>query len=91
MFFKLARKTDPKTSKKAAEKVDFSIGHHDQILAVLILSGPQGKDGIADRCKLDPNQVARRLHEMVKLGLIRATGKKVKSKSNREEREWELV
>jgi len=91
MFFKLARKNDPQTSKDAAKKVNFEVGHYDQILAVLVLSGPQGKDGIADRCKLDPNQVARRLNEMAKLGLIRPTGKTVKSKSNRSEREWELV
>ena len=55
MFFKLARKNDPQTSKDAAKKVNFEVGHYDQILAVLVLSGPQGKDGIADRCKLDPN------------------------------------
>ena len=56
-----------------------------------MLNGPQGKDGIADRSTLDPNQVARRLKEMMQLGLVRLTGKTVKSKSNREEREWELA
>jgi predicted transcriptional regulator len=85
------RNNDPITSKLAADKVDFKAKHYDQILAVLILSGPQGKDGIADRSMLDPNQVARRLKEMMQLGLVRLTGKTVKSKSNREEREWELA
>lgn len=85
------RKNDPITSKLAADEVDFQAKHYDQILAVLILSGPQGKDEIADRSTLDPNQVARRLKEMLKLGLVRLTGKTVKSKSNRSEREWELA
>jgi DNA-binding MarR family transcriptional regulator len=85
------RKDDPFTSKLAAEQVDFRVHHFDQILAVLVLHGPQGKDGIADRSMLDPNQVARRLKEMMKQGLVKLTGKTVKSKSNREEREWELA
>ena len=85
------RKTDPITSKKAADEVDFKAKHYDQILAVLVLNGPQGKDGIADRSTLDPTQVSRRLKEMMQIGLVRLTGKTVKSKSNRDEREWELA
>lgn len=85
------RKTNPITSKKAADEVDFKAKHYDQILAVLVLNGPQGKDGIADRSTLDPTQVSRRLKEMMQIGLVRLTGKTVKSKSNRDEREWELA
>jgi len=35
------RKNDPITSKQAADKVDFKAKHYDQILAVLVLNGPQ--------------------------------------------------
>jgi predicted transcriptional regulator len=85
------RKDDPFTSKLAAEKVDFKVHHFEIIQAVLLLHGPLGKDGIADHSNLDPNQVARRLKEMMDNGFVKLTGRTVKSKSNREEREWELA
>jgi hypothetical protein len=43
---------------------------------------------ISAMTNLDSNQVARRLNEMQKIGLIKLTGKTVKSDSGRSEREW---
>jgi predicted ArsR family transcriptional regulator len=50
--------------------------------------GPRGKDGIARITKLNSNQVARRLPEMAKLGLVEETGKLVLSDAGRKERQW---
>ena len=50
--------------------------------------GPRGKDGIARITKLGPNQVARRLPEMAKMGLVEQTGEIVLSDAGRKERQW---
>jgi predicted ArsR family transcriptional regulator len=87
-FFR-ARANDAITSFKAADSVkDMCKQHHDLIVACLSKIGPLGKDGIAKYTGLQSNQVARRLHELQKLGLIELTGKEVKSNSGRNEREW---
>ncbi len=49
-----------------------------------------GKDGIAQHSGLDSNQVARRLNELSNMDLIELTGRTVKSKSGRNEREWKV-
>ncbi len=87
--FPRVRKTDPVTSHEAAEAIKPVVSHHYQtILECLQTHGALGKDGIASLTNLDSNQVARRLNEMQKIGLIKLTGKTVKSNSGREEREW---
>lgn len=87
-FFR-ARSKDPITSFEAADAVkEMAESHYAIILQVLKDNGPLGKDGISAICGLDGNQVARRLSEMEKLDLISLTGRKVKSKSKRNEREW---
>jgi hypothetical protein len=87
-FFR-ARLTDPATSHAAADAAkDFVPAHYTAILDVLKHYGPMGKDGIAACGLLEANQIARRLKEMQKLGLIMLTGRLVKSKANRDEREW---
>jgi uncharacterized tellurite resistance protein B-like protein len=88
----MARAGDPETSHMAAASVtdSFVNSHYAQILEALTTIGPLGKDGISFYSKLQANQIARRLNEMQKLGLIRLTGKTVKSNSNRQEREWTI-
>ena len=88
--FPRVRNSDPVTSHQAAESITDVSSHYAQILEALSTIGPLGKDGISFYSRLDPNQIARRLKEMQKLGLIRLTGKTVKSNSNHPEREWTL-
>jgi len=87
--FPRVRKTDPETSFQAAESIKpVAERHFHVILECLQAHGALGKDGIASLTNLDGNQVARRLNEMQKIGLIHLTGKTVKSNSGRSEREW---
>jgi len=88
--FPRVRTSDPATSHQAAASISDVSSHYAQILEALSTIGPLGKDGISFYSKLDPNQIARRLNEMQKLGLISLTGKTVKSNSNRQEREWTI-
>ena len=87
-FFR-ARATDAITSFQAADSIkDVAKMHQEVIVACLQRFGALGKDGIAKQTGLQSNQVARRLSELEKLGLIELTGKTVKSASGRNEREW---
>ena len=89
--FPRVRTTDPLTSFEAAESIKPVVNkHYDIILECLQTYGALGKDGISSLTKLESNQVARRLNEMQKIGLIHLTGKTVKSNSGRNEREWEI-
>ena len=84
-----ARSTDPITSFEAAESArDLANRHGQTIVECLKNYGAMGKDGISDVTGLEPNQIARRLSELEKEGYIKLTGNTVKSKSNRNEREW---
>jgi len=87
--FPRVRKTDPLTSFEAAEAIKPVVSHHYEIIQECLKNyGPLGKDGIAAMTNLEGNQIARRLNEMQKIGLIHLTGKTVKSNSGRNEREW---
>ena len=87
--FPRVRKTDPVTSFQAADSIKpVAPKHYSVIVDCLQTYGPLGKDGISAMTNLDSNQVARRLNEMQKIGLIKLTGKTVKSDSGRSEREW---
>ena len=88
-FKPLARSTDPITSYQAAESVKESAKQHQSVIFMCLLKhGALGKDGISKLTGLDSNQVARRLAELQRQGQIVLTGRTVKSKSGREEREW---
>ena len=88
-FFPRVRKDDPITSFEAADSIkEVTAKHYKIIQECLQANGPLGKDGIARLAGLESNQVARRLNEMKKLGLITLTGNNVKSNSGRNEREW---
>jgi predicted transcriptional regulator len=88
-IFPRVRKDDPITSFEAADSVkQLASKHHKIIHDCLEQHGPLGKDGIARLTGLESNQVGRRLNEMKVIGFISLTGKKVKSDSGRNEREW---
>ena len=82
---------DPITSFEAADQAKELASKHHKTIIEALKSGALGKDGIALKTGLDSNQVARRLSELQKMGFIQLTGKKVRSKSGRNEREWELT
>jgi len=87
-----ARNTDPITSFMAADSAKELSKHHSHLIVTCLqIHGALGKDGIAKRTGLDGNQVARRLNELLKEGLICLTGKQVKSNSGRMEREWAFI
>ena len=87
-----ARNTDPITSWQAADEAkDLAKAHAALILKTLMEQGPLGKDGIAFFAVLDGNQIARRLPEMQREGLVGLTGRTVKSIAKRQEREWYAI
>ena len=89
--FPRVRTTDPVTSFEAAESIKpVASKHYQIILECLQTYGSLGKDGISAMTKLEGSQVARRLNEMQKIGLIKLTGRSVKSHSGRNEREWSV-
>jgi len=82
---KLARSTDPATSKAAAKACKELRGvHHQQILSVLQFSGRESMtcDEIAEQfsigwpegAQLDRVQVGKRMHELEKAGMVCRTG-----------------
>ena len=84
-----ARNSDPFTSHLAAKAMNPS-AHYALIVDALKVC-PAGKTLIAKRSGLHHGQVARRLTELERSGVIGLTGKTVKSDSNRQEREWYLL
>ena len=90
-IFNRVRCSDPVTSYEAADSAkDLASKHFSMIVDALNAHGALGKDGIAQHSGLDPNQVARRLNELSNMNLIELTGRTVKSKSGRNEREWKV-
>lgn len=88
-FFKRARTLDPTTSHEAALSVKEAAPMHMQLIHDCLHEyGPRGKDGIARITKLSGNQIARRLPEMEKMGLVEETGELVLSDAGRKERQW---
>jgi predicted transcriptional regulator len=86
--FPRARTRDPITSHLAAAQVTTADSHYQAIHDALAGWGPMGKDEIAALAGLEPSQVARRLPEMRRIGLVDLTGGTVQSRSGRQEREW---
>jgi transcription initiation factor IIE alpha subunit len=92
MLHPRVRNTDPLTSWQAAGSAkDLASRHARLIVDCLEKCGAMGKDGIATQTGLESNQVARRLKELKEDGEICLTGKVVKSKSGRMEREWKIT
>jgi predicted Rossmann fold nucleotide-binding protein DprA/Smf involved in DNA uptake len=83
-LWRAARRNDPPTSKAAgANSRRFAGGHCRRILEALAI-GPGTKDEIAARCGLDEQQVARRMHELRRAGLVVELGVAVSPSGNRE-------
>lgn len=77
----LAHTSDPSTSKEAAENSEkFRSTHYAKILAAL-KDCNMGKDRISQATGLEPIQVSRRCSDLLRLGKIKRTGEKEKSKS----------
>jgi transcription initiation factor IIE alpha subunit len=90
-IFNRVRTSDPITSYEAADSAkELASKHFSTIVDTLKAHGALGKDGIAQHSGLDSNQVARRLNELFNMDLIELTGRTVKSKSGRNEREWKV-
>jgi predicted transcriptional regulator len=90
--FPRARNSDPVTSHAAADQAQNLARLHGGLIVVCLQRfGAKSKDGIAELTGLDGNQVARRLPELERLGLVELTGQVTKSKSGRAEREWRFV
>jgi predicted ArsR family transcriptional regulator len=79
-----ARKTDPNTSKLAAERLGFAESHCGRILACL----PGTLDELADRTGLSSVQIARRLPDLQKAQLAVPSVHTKLSKAGRQERIW---
>ena len=88
-LFKRARSTDPVTSFEAAEQVKPE-KHFQIILECLRKYGPLGKDGISQLTGLESVAISRRLPELQTMGLVKLTGKTIKSSKGRNEREWSV-
>ena len=87
-----ARREDPATSHAAADEARELAQRHARIIVQCLKDcGPLGKDGIGARTMLTGVQIARRTVELERSGLIRWTGKTVKSTAGRGEREWQAV
>ena len=90
--FPRVRANDPITSFEAADSIkEIAAEHCLKIIQALKEHGPMGKDAISAKCGLDSNQVARRMRELEIQGHIELTGRKVKSKTGRMEREWAAI
>lgn len=88
----MARRSDPVTSHQAAASDrELQQRDHRMIVECLRAHGPLGKDGIAERINRPGHAIGKRMSELEAMGLVRATGRTVKSASGRAEPEWEAV
>ena len=85
-LFAAARRSDPQTAKAAGvASRAFASGHGRRILEALS-AGPGTKDEISQRCGLTEQQVARRMHELRRRGLVVEVGEAVSPTGNLETR-----
>lgn len=87
-LFAAARRTDPRTSRAAAARAASFAGDHRQRILAALEEGPAGKTEIGRRCGLTEQQVARRMHELRRAGLVERTGRDVRSASGCGEDEY---
>lgn len=86
-----ARRTDPDTSKQAAERVsNFAAGHYAGIRCALVI-GPATIYEIAARTGLDHVAVARRLSEMQRAGIAAPTSETRPGPTGRQCRVWTVA
>jgi hypothetical protein len=87
-IFAAARRDDPSTSHKAAAAVPAIRGDHARRILEALAAGPAGKTEIGSRSGLTEQQVARRMHELLRTGAVERTGRAVKSASGCPECEY---
>lgn len=87
-LFAAARRTDPATSQAAGRASRSFAGDHARRILSALASGPAGKTEIGRRCGLTEQQVARRMHELRRAGLVERTGREVTSASGCGEDEY---
>ncbi len=90
-LFAAARRSDPQTSKAAGQASRAFAGGHCRLILDALAIGPGTKDSIAARCGLTEQQVARRMHELVRGGLVERTGREVMSASGCMEHEYRRI
>lgn len=88
LSFPRVRASDPITSFEAADQTKDLASKHYAMIVECLKDGPLGKDGIAQKLGLDGHQIGKRLPELERMGFIELTGRTVKSKTGRNEREW---
>lgn len=80
----MARRVDPPTAKAAGSRARrFAGGHRERIVEALAV-GSGTKDQIAARCGMTEQQVARRMHELLRLGEVVVVGEAVSPTGCRE-------
>lgn len=85
----LFRRTDPPTSKAAAQAVTPKMRHvHEGLILVALESGAAGKTRLAELTGLTDQQVIRRMKQLERVGLVVRTGREVLSAAGRAETEW---
>ena len=91
-WWKRVRKTDPVTSRIAAQTMNkMDAKHQARILYALRKYGPLIAHEIADATSLDHVQVCRRLPELESDGLVFETGETRNSPSGRPARVWSIT
>lgn len=73
-LFAAARRGDPVTSHAAAAAAREFAGDHERRILEALAAGPGTKDEIAARSGLTEQQVIRRIHTLVRRGMVVDTG-----------------
>lgn len=85
----LHRRSDPSTSREAAQgALNFGGAHEQVIHHALVDYGPMTASEIAKRTDLNSVQVSRRLSAMRDKGMVDLTGETRRNAGNRPERVW---
>ncbi len=82
--FAAARRSDPETSKAAAQAAERFAGGHCRLILDALAAEPGTKDEIAARCGLTEQQVARRMAKLKAVGAVLEVGEAVSPSGNRE-------
>lgn len=84
------RSLDPVTSHIAAVRVDeFALSHQEQIVSCLIEFGPMGAEAMEYKLFIPSYAIRKRLPELERMCEVKQTGRLLKTRSGRMEREWE--
>lgn len=74
LFAAAARRGDPVTSHAAGAAAREFAGDHERRIVQALAQGPGNKDEIAERTGLSEQQVIRRIHTLVRRGMVADTG-----------------